>query len=265
MEEKLTTAHRLTLWRLAVAGGIEWAKSIVPKLTPAVREKLVDLGLVRVHREKDPKSKRPSLKLELTAEGWNWTAANMKMELLEGSPGAGDVLQHLMAVLHERFAESEITPEDVFRSAKAKKIAGKPAEEAPAKAEKPDKPAPKKAAPPVKASRREDAVEVVEEDVFFEPDKPRTEPAAREKESALPGRFHTRMPASIVDASIKRGYLDTTRGYIEVPVSIGELRWRVHLEQHEFDEALARMRRESKLEIDESNGKGDAATVIFHE
>jgi hypothetical protein len=171
------------------------------------------------------------------------------------------VLQFLMAALDERLAETGLTPEDVFRRSEARERSGAGAKAEPDKAAR----ARLKKAASAEAIRKEESGGVVEEDVFFKPEAPRAEPVSREKEPAPRERFQPRMPSPIVDAAMKRGYLDATRGYFEVPVSIGDLRGRVRLEPREFDHALARMLREGKLEIDGSSGEGNAAAVIFRE
>ncbi len=219
MADDLKPVHRLVLWRLIGAGGGDWLKSISPEPKPAVRKLLEQKGLIEALTVRNPSSGRSCLRLEVTDQGWQWAAAHMD-ERVGASPCASEALHLVLSALNDFFQHEGLTPAEIFRqTARSNRASGfgsgKP-----------------------KNGGRHPGIRRLSD-----------RPSNGEN---FPGEspFYPSIPVPIVEASIKRAYLELTAGIPEKKVRLAYLRQRVDLPKDDFDAVLTQMVREDKVVLD---------------
>ncbi len=113
MSTALKPIQRLVLWRLVVSGGMAWQEDLPLKLNPNDRNKLVQVDLIEIIKEKSPETGRQATKLVMTDRGWNWCSENMSGDFGK-SPAGGVTLGLLLERLNKFLDEHQFSLAEVF-------------------------------------------------------------------------------------------------------------------------------------------------------
>ncbi|MDF1656219.1 MAG: hypothetical protein P1U58_01335 [Verrucomicrobiales bacterium] len=111
---KLSANDRLTLWRLAFAGGSLWLKGMKSPPSKSERGRLIDAGFIDSTSRLDSETGRRGTYLKLSEEGWSYLDPTLLEGFAESRRGAvafSEILTSLHALL-----PSKIGVSDLFRS-----------------------------------------------------------------------------------------------------------------------------------------------------